>query len=76
MGRGNCRLEVPRGEAPGPEDRAHVETHVLLKCDAFIIDDGPLLVMCRWLREENGFAIKAMRIVLPAQSSWRLFPSR
>ena len=50
------------GKAPGPEDRAHVETHVLLKCDAFIIDDGPLLVMCRWLREENGFAIDAMRL--------------
>ena len=29
------------GKAPGPEDRAHVETHVLLKCDAFITDDGP-----------------------------------
>lgn len=35
------------GKPPGPEDRVHVETHLLEKRDVFVTDDGPLLAMCR-----------------------------
>jgi hypothetical protein len=48
--------------APGPEDRVHVETHIVDKRDVFITDDRRLLTMCRRLREKHGFPIVAMRL--------------
>jgi hypothetical protein len=50
------------GKLPGDKDRWHVETHLLDPAEIFITDDGPLLVMCRRLREEHGLTINAMRL--------------
>jgi hypothetical protein len=49
-------------KAPGPADRFHVETHIADGRDMFVTDDGPLLTMCRRLREEHGFPIVAMNL--------------
>jgi hypothetical protein len=50
------------GRPPGNTDRMHVETHVFQARDVFLTDDGPLLVMCRRLRQEHGFEVEAMRL--------------
>ena len=53
------------GKSPGPAgcaDRLHVETHVIEGRDVFLTDDGPLLVMCRRLRDEHNIPVVAMRL--------------
>jgi hypothetical protein len=47
---------------PGPADRLHVETHLVERRDVFLTDDNGLLVMCRRLNKEHGFAIVAMPV--------------
>jgi hypothetical protein len=47
---------------PGVADRFHVETHILDGRDVFLTEDQALLVMCRRLREEDGFPVTAMRV--------------
>jgi hypothetical protein len=47
---------------PGPQDRWHVETHLVAHRDVFVTDDGPLLAMCRRLSVEHHISIRAMRL--------------
>lgn len=48
------------GRPPGEADRFHVETHLHEQRDVFLMDDVPLLTMCRRLRDEYGFDVVAM----------------
>lgn len=45
---------------PEPQDRWHVETHLVANRDVFLTHDQPLLVMCQRLASEHGLPIRAM----------------
>jgi hypothetical protein len=50
------------GKPPKLADGFHVETHVIEERKVFVTDDGPLLAMCRRLRDEHGIPLEAMKL--------------
>jgi hypothetical protein len=50
------------GRKPEPADQLHVETHILEARDVFVTNERGLLAMCRRLRDEHHFAVKAMSV--------------